>query len=338
MGIRTGLIGYGRNGSTMHSDEIEASPLFEMIAVCDIDTSALEKAKERFSCKTYTDYCTMLKEEQLDLVVIVTPSNLHAEMSCKCLQSGVNVLVTKPWGLDSKEADMMIEVASTSGKLLMPWLPARWGCDLTRLKKVLDQGTIGNVFQVQRSEFTFGIRNDWQIWSKNGGGYLLNWGPHLVDQPMQLVGGNIKETFAVTKQVINPGDVEDVFYAVLQMDNGITITSEYNISTSGTPNWIVRGTKGTIYIRGNEMQIDLIQFPDSIPENTYRCEVTVGTYTETLKGNIYGNSDEVYAHIADAVNGKEKYAIPLESAKKLTRALDNIRLSAATGKSVSTQQ
>ncbi|MFV0412161.1 MAG: Gfo/Idh/MocA family protein [Oscillospiraceae bacterium] len=334
MAIRTGLIGYGRNGSTMHSDSIEASPLFEMAAVCDINTEALEKAAKRFACPTYTSYHTMLQTEKLDLVVIVTPSNLHAQMACNCLAAGVHVLVTKPWGLNGAEADAMVLAAKNSGKLLMPWLPARWGCDLTRLKKVIADGLLGEVFQVQRSEFTFGIRNDWQIWAKNGGGYLLNWGPHLVDQPMQLVGGKVQQVFAVTKQTINPGDVEDVFYAVMQMDNGVTITSEYNISTAGSPNWIVRGTKGTAYMRGNNLQVDLVQFPSFIPENTYRCEVTVGSYTETVKGDIYGNSAEVYAHIAEAVLGEKPYAIPLEQACALTGVLDAIRLSAGKGQSV----
>ena len=44
----------------------------------------------------------------------------------------------------------------------MPWLPARWGCDLLRLKELIESGIIGKVFQIRRSEFSFGIRQDWQ--------------------------------------------------------------------------------------------------------------------------------------------------------------------------------
>lgn len=73
-------------------------------------------------------------------------------MAYDCLEAGKNVLVTKPWALNINEAEQMIYAAKKSGKLLMPWLPARWGCDLLRLKELVQSGIIGKVFQIRRSE------------------------------------------------------------------------------------------------------------------------------------------------------------------------------------------
>jgi len=332
--IRTGLIGYGRNGRSMHATAIEASPEFSMSAVCDIDRAALEAAGRRFGCALYEDYREMLAREALDLVVIVTPSDLHSQMSCDALRAGKNVLVTKPWGRDMHEVRSMLDAQKESGRLLMPWLPARWGSDLTRLRQIVSDGEIGEIFQIVRSQFTFGLRNDWQIYAERGGGYLLNWGPHLVDQPMQLLGARPTEIFAVMKQVLNPGTAEDVFYTVMQMENGVTVTVQYNIATPGMPNWILRGTRGTITMYDNKLRVERVSFPEHIPENTMRSKFTVDAREETVPGSVFGDTDEVYRHIADAVAHRAPYAIPLESAANLSRTLAAIRESAAVGRSV----
>lgn len=333
--IRTGLIGYGRNGQGMHGEAIRKSPDFEMVCVCDIDNKAIDAAKKVFDCDVCFDYRDLLARNDLDLVVIVTPSDLHAKMTCDALHAGKNVLVTKPWGINMTEVDSMIEAQRQSGRILMPWLPARWGSDLLRLREIIDSGAIGDVFQIIRSHFSFGKRNDWQIYAARGGGYLLNWGPHLVDQAMILSGGKPAEISAFTKQIINPGDAEDVFYALMRMDNEIMITVQYNISTSRTPNWIVRGSKGTITMYGNRLTVDSITFPDGISDGVYRCDIRTDTYTEDVKGEVFGDTDEVYTYISDALNGKKMYPIPLEEARRLSYTLDKIRESAKIGKSVS---
>lgn len=332
--ISVGLIGYGRNGSIMHAPAIDASERFRFAAICDIDEAARKAAAEKFGCPVYADYREMLRREEIDLVVIITPSDCHASIACDCLRAGKRVLVTKPMGISMEEIDEMIAVSRETGAQLLPWLPARWGCDLRRLREVIASGVIGDVFQIIRSEFTFGKRNDWQIWSGRGGGYTLNWGPHLVDQPMQLVGGSVKEVFAFTRQVINPGDAEDVFYAMLQMDNGVSITCEYNIATPGVPHWIIRGSKGTIYVDRNEFKIDTVRFPENIPDGTYRCEVTTGTYRETMRGDVFGDTNEVYAHIAQVVEDGAEYAVALDSARALMQTLFAIKQSAQEGHSL----
>ena len=125
MPIKTAILGYGRNGSTMHADTVALLPEFVMTAVCDIDPDARRKAADRFGCPVYDDYRRMLEEHALDLVVIVTRSSQHAAMACDCLKRGVNVLVTKPWALHAAQAQTMMDAAAESGALLMPWLPAR---------------------------------------------------------------------------------------------------------------------------------------------------------------------------------------------------------------------
>ncbi len=207
--IRTAILGYGRSGSTLHADPIEKlSAEFDLRAVCDIDPAAREKAGRRFACALHDDYRAMLRAGGLDLVVIVTRSDQHGAMTCDCLAAGVDVLVTKPWALDEAEARRMIDAARSSGRRLLPWLPARWGCDLLRLREIVASGAIGKVHLVRRAEMTLGTRSDWQTRRRHGGGYLLNWGPHLVDQPLQLHGGRVLPPVCVREHDERPGPVD----------------------------------------------------------------------------------------------------------------------------------
>ncbi|HBQ63766.1 MAG TPA: hypothetical protein DD727_02345 [Clostridiales bacterium] len=334
MPVKTAVLGYGRSGSTLHAGPIEKLDDFQMTAVCDIDPRALEQANKRFQCNLYEDYQDMLVKEDLDLVVIVTRSHQHAPMAIDCMKAGKNVLVTKPWAVNVEEAREMIRTAAETGTQLLPWLPARWGCDLKRLRELVRSGIIGRVFQIRRSVFTFGIRHDWQTLKECGGGYLLNWGPHIVDQPIQLAGGRVKSVFAHMKQIINPGDVEDMFFGMLKTEEDITVVVEHNIAASGLPDWVVQGDRGTIFVRGKQVEVHKTTFPETFDPGEYRNPVTISVGKEELTGNPYGDQFEIYVHIARAVRGEEPYAISLDSALNLSVVLAAIRQSHETGETV----
>ena len=331
--IKTAILGYGRSGSSLHADPIQALPDFDLVAVCDSEPAALKKAKDRFNCKTYNNYADMLKEE-IDLVVIVTRSHQHSQMACDCLNAGKNVLVTKPWALNEREALNMINASEKSGRMLLPWLPARFAEDLTELKEIVASGIIGKIFMIRRSNFTIGVRNDWQTEKRCGGGYLLNWGPHLVDQPILLANEPVKNVYAVMKQVINPGDGEDVFFAVMNTEN-VTIISEFNYGASVIPDWVVQGDRGTITVKGNEVEVHAAGYPEKLDQAAYSSKVEV-KITSGKKGRIssknkYGDAELIYGRIAKAIRGTEPYPVTTGAALTLTRTLDAIRKSAETG-------
>ena len=337
MKIRVAILGYGRSGSTMHACAIEHHcEVFEMAAACDVDPERRKQAEERSGCPTYEDYHEMLRKERPDLVIIVTRSDQHAQMTCDCLTAGVNVLVTKPWAVNEGEARAMIAAARQSRKLLLPWLPSRWGCDLRRLRQLLVERAIGNVFCIRRAVHSFGTRDDWQTERRYGGGYLLNWGPHIVDTPALLAGSEVESVYGVMKQTINPGDVEDCFFAVMNLANGVVVQAEYTVSMEPLPSWLIQGTHGTIVVRGN--RLTLHKSASSKPENpTNTASMSAQDETvieETLEGELYGDEKEIYAEIARAVRGEKPYPVTPDDALQLTRVLDAIRLSDAENRVV----
>jgi len=327
MPIRTAILGFGRNGCAMHGEALARNEAFQVAAVCDTDPARLQQAKERFACALYDDYRRMLAEEALDFVVIVTRSSQHCEMTCDALNAGVNVLVTKPWALNEAEARRMIAAQQVSGKQLLPWLPSRWGSDTRRLKKLVSEGTIGNVFFARHSVCSFGTRADWQTERQYGGGYLLNWGPHIVDPPLQVLGSPVKSVYGRMKQVINPGDVEDVFFGLLTLENGVFVQVEFTLALENLPSWYIQGDRGTIVVHGRKIKIlrntpvrpdDPTQFSTMQASQTQITEEEVGP-------DIYGDEHKIYVEIAQALTGERPYPIAPESALELTHVLDAIR-------------
>ena len=336
MPIKTAIIGYGRSGSTLHAGPLEKLDEFAVQAVCDVDRDALEKAGSRFNCKLYEDHKELLAKEELDFIVIVTRSDQHAQMAQDCLLTGKNVLVTKPWAVNADEANAMIAAAKVSGKLLLPWLPARWGCDVRAIKKIIDSGDIGRVYQVHRSHSIFSKRSDWQTQRKFGGGYLLNWGPHLIDQPLQLRTQEVVSVYAQIKQIINPNDGEDAFFLIIKTADSVTFISEFCIAAPGIPHWIVKGDSGTIFIFENKIKIYKASFMDDLDPEKYGTGAKM-EISEQIAGDmsaIYGDQFEIYKHIADALLGKATYEVSCESALLLSRLIDAARVSETTGQVV----
>lgn len=329
MAIRTAVLGYGRSGSTLHAGPIEKLDDFEMGAACDIDAERLTQASERFGCAVYDDYHAMLEEEDLDLVVIVTRSHQHCRMACDCLSAGINVLVTKPWCVNAEEARRMIAAADDSGGILLPWLPARWGSDIKRLRELLAEQAVGNVFLVRRCVSSFATRCDWQTESRYGGGYILNWGPHVVDTPVNLMGSPVMSIYARTKQVINPGDVEDMFLALLNLKDGKIVQAEYTVAVEQPPTWFIQGDRGTIVVRGRELKVYQRTPPQPTDPTKYGTMVSEEDVImeETLAPTIYGDEFEVYGHLARALRGEEELRDTREDALELSRVLDAIRTS-----------
>ncbi len=340
MTIRTAILGYGRSGSTMHAGPVEKNPAFEMAAVCDIDPARRDQAAARFRCPVYADYHAMLREARPDLVCVITRTDQHADMACDCLAAGANVLVTKPWAVNAGEAERIIAAARAAGRRLLPWLPARWGCELRRLRQLAADQAIGRVFLIRRTVTSFGTRCDWQTERRFGGGYVLNWGPHIVDPPLLLAGSPVRSVYGRLKQVINPGDAEDMFLALLTLENGSLVQAEYTVATEDMPGWFLQGDRGTISIRGRTLRM-VQHAPDRPTDPTQFGTMKADARTvheEELSGFPYGDEHEVYAEVAAALSDSAPFPVKPEDALELTRILDAIRLSSEADRAVTIER
>jgi predicted dehydrogenase len=191
----------------------------------------------------------------MDLVMIGSPSGLHAEQGIAAAQHGLHVLVEKPIDITTERADALINECERAGVKLGVMFQDRVAPDICRLKKLVDAGDLGKLILVsghvkwyRPPEYYRDSR--WRgTWALDGGGALMNQGVHTVDLLLYLMG-DVERVSARAVTALHDIEVEDTVVATLEFRNGAIGTLE--AATSIYPGYRRRleltGTNGTIII------------------------------------------------------------------------------------------
>jgi predicted dehydrogenase len=190
-----------------------------------------------------------LNDKSLSTLIIATPNNFHKDLSIAALKAGKNVICEKPVMMNSSELEDVIEVSQKTGKLFSVHQNRRWDKDYLIVKKVIEDDTIGTPFYIEsRVQGSKGIPGDWRCVKEAGGGMLLDWGVHLIDQIMHMVHSPVREVYTHMLSLKFEG-VDDNFKLLLRFENGVSALVEVDTYTFiNLPRWHVSGESGTLQI------------------------------------------------------------------------------------------
>jgi len=244
--VKVGIAGLGRSGWSIHARVLEKlSYKYKVIAVSDLMDERRLEAMQKFGCKAYSEFDSLIKDEEVELVVIATPSYLHAPHTIKALEAGKNVVCEKPMATNLAEADAMIETAKRTGNLLTIFQNRRFAPDFLKVREVIQSGKLGRIVLVKIYRHFFGRRWDWQTLKKFGGGELRNNASHLIDQALQLLGESEPEIFCDLQRTLTLGDAEDHVKIILKAPDSPLIDIEVTRACAYPQDvWLVMGTQG----------------------------------------------------------------------------------------------
>lgn len=186
--IRTGIIGQGRSGWSIHADYLRTDKRYQIVAVADPIKSRRDFAIKTLGCDAVADYRKLLDRDDLDLVVNASLSHQHTPITLAALKAEHNVLCEKPFCRTVKEADKMIAAAEKADRLLAVYQQARYAPYFECVQKVIRSGVLGRIVQISIRFNGFSRRWDWQTLKEYNGGSLRNTGPHPLDQALVLFG------------------------------------------------------------------------------------------------------------------------------------------------------
>jgi scyllo-inositol 2-dehydrogenase (NADP+) len=340
--IRCGVIGLGRIGWEHHSKIMQQHNGFKLVAVCDLEDSRIAEAKAATGCAGYKCFEELLKDKNVELVVVATQSKDHERMAIAASKAGKHVLVEKPSSDSAKGIDRMIAAAKKAKRLLTMHHNYRLNPEYLVTREVIESGKLGEVFRIKRTVNGFARRNDWQTLKKYGGGMTGNWGVHLVDAGLQLMDPKISFVWASIKHIINPGDAEDDIKAIIQDRKGVVLDIDMtSADASKRPTWIVNGTCGTFWMADNkgyikyfdpkkirklkpidlhlalERKYGVQPGPDVIPWQEEEFEIKPAKQYESYYDNLYL-----------AVRKGKKLMVEPESARRTYDVLDRMKKSA----------
>lgn len=273
--VNVGISGLGRSGWDLHANALEkCSSMYRVVAVFDPLEERRKEAVNRFGCRAYTDFSSLLMDEEVELVVIATPSHLHAPQTIEALKSGKNVVCEKPMATSLAEADEMIRIARKTGRILTVFQNKRYTPDFLKVKEIVRSGKLGRIVLLKIHLHSFGRRWDWQTLKRFGGGELNNNASHLIDQAVQLVGDEVDLLFCDLQRTLTLGDAEDHVKIILGGPGTAKVDIEVTRACAYPQNyWLVMGTQGGLV--GSSSSIKWKYFyPDDLPPRMVETEPT----------------------------------------------------------------
>ena len=241
------VIGYGGMGG-WHVQHAQKSDVVNLLGIYDIDPKKTTLARER-GIFAYDSLEAVLSDDRVDLVTVAIPNDSHLGTVVAALKAGKNVICEKPVAMNSEELDEMIAAAEASGKIFAVHQNRRFDIDFLAMKQIKDSGELGNIINIEsRIHGSRGIPSDWRGEKEHGGGMVLDWGVHLIDQLLQIFDEKIEKVYCTLDHITND-EVDDGFKLTIYFEGGKSAYIEvgtYNFIAM--PRFYMRAEKGSAII------------------------------------------------------------------------------------------
>ena len=336
--IKVGIAGLGRSGWSIHAEALAGlADQFTIIAVCDPDLARQTEARERFGCRTYSEYAALVADREIELMVVATPSQLHVNNTIAALRAGKDVLVEKPMGKNLAEVDQMIAVAKETGQILTVNQNYRYAADFQKVKEIVESGVLGRILQIRMAIHQFQRRWDWQTLKKYGGGILNNHGAHLVDWAMLLIDDLEPEVFCHMEATpLYAGDADSHVKIVLHPQKGALVDIELTHACAyPQDNWLVMGTQGSLtsdrhtirwkYFNPKEVPALVLDTQPTSDRSYNREELPWREEVFELTSNFSSEVRQLYCDLYAAIRQNALIAITAESVRRQMVILEKCR-------------
>jgi len=333
------LVGCGRiakrHSELLGFNEINGAKL---VSVCDNVIDKANKIAEQFKVSAYQDMDEMMKSESIDVVVVLTPSGLHAEHVINLSKYGKHIMVEKPMALTVKDTENMIYACDVNHIKLFIIKQNRFNVPIVKLREALDAGrfgklTLGTVRVRWARHQAYYDQDSWRgTWAMDGG-VLTNQASHHVDM-LEWMMGDVESVFAKMTTALADVETEDTAVVTLKFKNGALGIIEATTATRPTNlegSISILGEHGTVVVGGvavNEMQTWVF-------EDEQEGDSSVLEEFSVNPPNVYGFGHQAYyEHVVDCiVNGSANLVDGLQGRKSI-ELISAIYESAETGKEV----
>lgn len=254
MTIHIGLIG-GGNISETHARAARAIPGVEIAAIYGTNAAKVEQLCREYGGTNYQNFDAFLNYRPMDLVILGSPSGLHAEQGIAAARHGLHVLTEKPMEIDTTRVNALIAAAKQSGVQLGVIFQDRTKPYLRQLKNWIEEGLLGKILFVDASVKWYRppeyySQSRWRATlALDGGGALINQGIHTVDLLLWLLG-DVVRVQARTTRLLHKIEAEDTAVATLEFASGaLGLLHATTAAYPGYPRRIaITGTEGTIIV------------------------------------------------------------------------------------------
>jgi len=337
--LKFALVGCGRiakrHSELLGFDQIRGAKL---VAVCDNVVDKAIKIAGQFGISSYEDMDKMMISESIDVVVVLTPSGLHAEHVVNLSKYGKHIMVEKPMALTIEDTEDMISACDVNHIKLFVIKQNRFNVPVVKLKETLDSGrfgklTLGTVRVRWARHQAYYDQDSWRgTWSMDGG-VLTNQASHHVDM-LEWMMGDVESVFAKISTALADVETEDTAIVTLKFKSGALGIIE--ATTAARPTNLegsisILGENGTVVVGGvavNEMQTWTF-------EDKQDGDSDVLEKFSVNPPNVYGFGHQAYyEHVVNCIESGSANLVDGLQGRKSIELISAIYESAETGKEV----
>ena len=326
------IVGYGGQGA-WHAGRAEQSDCIELKGIYDIAEKRVRAAKEK-GIYTYSSLSELVSDPDVDVVLCATPNDVHKDIVIEALRGGKHVVCEKPVALSVSELDEMIDVSRECGRIFTVHQNRRWDVDFLAIKSLIDSGEIGEVLNIEsRVHGSRGIPSDWRCHKPQGGGMILDWGVHLIDQMLKLIPDTLTEVYCRVTN-ITTDEVDDGFHLHLGFAGGAAATVEvgtYNFIAM--PRFYMQCKNGSAFIENWQKKCQVARLKgwcekDVLPVQTAagitktmapRDEITIDSYELDIPTS---DVHDFYRNLAAAIDGKDEPTVKLSEVRRVMQVME----------------
>ncbi len=341
--VKVGLCAFGMSGKVFHAPFLKEHPGFFMSVV----ERSKDDSKEKYpDAEIYRSVEEMLKNADIEVVVVNTPVQTHFEYVKMALEAGKNVIVEKPFTVTVSEAEELVNLAENKNLFLSVYQNRRFDRDYLQVQKVLAEGKLGNVRETEIRFDRFRTepsgKEHKENPEQNGSGSMHDLGSHLVDQAVQLFGFPEK-LFADVFSMKGESFANDYFEILLYYKNDLRVRLKSSVFTKEDHYaYKIHGDKGSfLQERTDNQENELVagavptygkewmqplKEPDGILNYFNENSETERVLTSSEFGNYMNYYQQIYEHIVfgyalpslgnEVVQNMKIIEAALESSKK----------------------
>ncbi|MRG47804.1 oxidoreductase [Chitinophaga sp. SYP-B3965] len=342
--IKTGLCSYGHSGYAFHAPFIHVHPGFELTAVVE---RSKHLTQQRYPyVKIYGDVKDLFNDASLELIVVNTPNSTHYDYAKAALLAGKHVIVEKPFTVNSAQGEELMQLAASKKLLLSVYQNRRYDSDYKIVKKVVQEGLLGDILEVEfhydrfKEELSYKAHKEL---ANNGTGCLYDLGSHLIDQALTIFGMP-KAVFGDVRIIRRDSVVDDYFELLLYYDQlRVRLKSSYLVREA-LPSYIMHGRKGSFIKSKSDVQEALLMkgvLPDT-PDWGAETPAEWGLLHTEIDGvavkeflpSVNGNYLDYYQGIYAAIREGKPNPVTAEEGLNVVKVIEAGFLSSKEGKIV----
>jgi predicted dehydrogenase len=331
MALRVGIAGYGLAGRVFHAPLLKGVG-FDVVGVLTSNPERKASAESDFPGVKVVESIEQLLELDLNLLVIATPNSVHASQAIAGLKAGIPVVVDKPMGRTLKETEEIIQASKQFNTPVTTFFNRKWDSDALTIKKIINEGVIGNIFRLESRFERFRETINPESWRENqsaseGGGNLLDLQPHLLSTALDWFGP--AELVSSSINSIRGGADDD---SVLVLKHASGVDSYLSASTViGAPGPRIRliGDKGALIISDLDPQESMLRkglYPKGgVWGESTKSKSFIHRGDEIMEyQSVDGNYGQFYIQVKEALSGGS-WPVSIDEALNVAKIIDLAR-------------